>query len=110
MFMISKESMNSVMSLRKKMADTGKKADCIADLEDMIQTKESHLARADWGTCCGDICNLVPQIESEIQILRNILEVLKNGDSTKAVSLAEDYISFLQKNYSPEPDHQWRND
>ena len=106
MFMISKETMNSVMALREKIADPAKKAECIADLEDMIKTKESHLARADWGTCCGNIGNLVPQIESEIQMLRNILEVLRNGDDTKAAPLLEDYISFLQKNYSPEPDHQ----
>ena len=106
MFMISKESMNSVMSLRERIADPGKQADCIVDVENMIRSKESHLARADWGTCCGDICSLVPQIESEIQMLRNILEVLSNDDSTKAASLLEDYISFLQKNYSPEPDHQ----
>jgi len=71
----------------------------------MIKMKESHLARADWGTCCGNIGNLVPQIESEIQMLRNILEVFRNGDSTKAASLLEDYITFLQKNYNPEPDH-----
>jgi hypothetical protein len=105
MFIISKETMNSVMSLREKIADPGKRAECIADVEDMIKMKESHMARADWGTCCGDICNLIPQIESEIQMLRNILEVLRNKDITKAASLLGDYISFLQKNYSPEPEY-----
>jgi len=105
MFMISKETMDSVMSLRERIADTDRRAECIADVENMIKMKESHLARADWGTCCGNIGNLVPQIESEIQMLRNILEVLRNGDSTKAASLLEDYILSLQKNYSPEPDH-----
>lgn len=105
MFMISKETMNSVMALREKMVDPVKKAECIADLEDMIKTKESHIARADWGTCCGDICSLVPQLESEIHMLQNILEALRNSDRTKAASLLEDYISFLQKNYTPEPDH-----
>ena len=105
MFMISKETMNNVMALREKIADPGKRTDCIADVEDMIKTKESHIARADWGTCCGDICGLVPQLESEIQMLQNILEALRNGDRTKAVALLEDYISLLQKNYTPEPDH-----
>ena len=110
MFMISKETMNSAMALREKIANPAKRAECIADLEAMTKTKESHLARADWGTCCGNIGNLVPQIETEIQMLRNILEVLRNGDDTKAVSMLEDYISFLQKNYSPEPDHRSCND
>ena len=105
MFMISKETMNSVMSLREKIADPGKRAECIADVENMIKMKESHLARAEWGSCCGNICNLVPQIDSELQMLQNTLEVLRKGDSTKASSLLEDYIAFLQKNYSPEPDH-----
>ncbi len=47
MFMISKETMDSVMSLREKIADPKKKAECIADVENMIKMKESHLARAD---------------------------------------------------------------
>jgi len=105
MFMISKEAMNSVVSLREKIADPEKRAECIADVENMIRSKESHLARADWGTCCGNICNLVPQIESEIQMLQNILEVLREENSTKATFLLEDYIAFLQRNYNPEPDH-----
>ncbi len=105
MFMISKETMHSVMSLREKIADPGKRAECIADVENMIKIKESHLARAEWGSCCGNISNLAPQIDSELQMLQNTLEVLRKEDSTKAASLLEDYIAFLQKNYSPEPDH-----
>jgi hypothetical protein len=105
MFMISKETMDSVMSLREKISDPKKKAECIADVENMIKMKESHLARADWGSCCGNICNLVPQIESELQMLQNTLEALKKGDSAKASSLLEDYIALLQKNYTPEPEH-----
>jgi hypothetical protein len=105
MFIISKEAIHSVMSLREKISDTKKRAECIADVENMIRLKESHLARADWGSCCGNICNLVPQIESELQMLQNTLEVLRKEDGTKAASLLEDYIAFLQENYSPEPEH-----
>ena len=105
MFMISKETMNSVMSLRDKMADPKKKAECIADVENMIKMKESHLARAEWSSCCGNIRNLAPQIDGELRMLQNTLEVLRNGDSTKASSLLEDYIALLRRNYSPEPEH-----
>jgi hypothetical protein len=105
MFMISKEAIDGVISLRNKAANLGKREECIGEVENMIKLKESHLARADWGSCCGNICSLVPQIESEIQILQDILEALRKEDSTKAVSLLEDYITFLQKNYSPEPNH-----
>ena len=105
MFMISKETMNSVMSLREKMADPKNRAECTAEVENMIEMKESHLARADWGACCGNIGNLTPQLESELQMLQNTLEALKEGDNTKAVSLLEDYIAFLHENYTPEPEH-----
>ena len=104
MLTISKETINSVMSLKAKIADSEKRAECIADVENMIKIKESHLARADWGTCCGNICNLAPQIDSELQMLQNILEILRKGDSTKVVSLLEDYIAFMQENYIPEPE------
>ena len=104
MLMISKEAMESVISLRGKIADPEKKSECIADLENMITIKQSHLARADWGSCCGNVCNLAPQMDSELQMLQKILEVLKE-DSTRASSLLEDYIAFLQENYRPEPDH-----
>ena len=105
MFMISKETMNSVMSLREKMADSKRTAECIADVENMIKMKESHLARAEWGSCCGNIRNLAPQIDSELRSLQNILETLKGNDSKKANALLEDYIASLQRNYAPEPEH-----
>jgi len=105
MLMISKEAMHSVMSLREKLADPKKGAECIADVENMIKMKESHLARAEWGSCCGNICNLASQIDSELQMLQNTLGVLRKGDSPKASSLLEDYIALLQKNYTPEPEH-----
>jgi hypothetical protein len=105
MFIISKEAMHSVMSLREKISDTEKKAECLSELENMIKIKESHLARADWCSCCDNICSLAPQIDSELQMLQNTLEILRKGDSTKASSLLEDYIALLQKNYTPEPEH-----
>jgi hypothetical protein len=71
----------------------------------MIEMKESHLARAEWGSCCGNIRNLVPQIDSELRILQSTLEALRKKDSPKANSLLEDYIALLQKNYTPEPEH-----
>ena len=105
MFIISKEAMHSVMLLREKISDTKKKVECLAELENMIEIKESHLARAEWSSCCDNICNLKSQIESELQMLQKTLEILRKGDSTKASSLLEDYIASLQKSYIPEPEH-----
>lgn len=105
MFMLSKEAMNSVMSLRDKISDPKKKAECVAELENMIKMKEAHLARAEWGSCCGNIRNLAPQIDSELGLLQNILETLKSKNGTEAGPLLDDYIALLQKNYTPEPEH-----
>ncbi len=103
--MLSKETMKSVMSLRDKMADPKKMAECVADVENMIKVKESHLARAEWSSCCGNIRNLASQIDSELQILQNTLEALKRNDKAKASSLLESYVALLKKNYTPEPEH-----
>lgn len=105
MFMLSKETMNSVMSLKEKIGDTKKRSECIAAVEDMIEMKESHLARAEWGACCGNIRNLAPQIDGELHVLQNTLEALKRKDSPKASSLLDEYIALLKKNYTPEPEH-----
>jgi len=105
MFMISKETMQNVMSLKDKIADPKKRAECIAEVENMIEMKEAHLARAEWGSCCGNIRDLAPQIDSELQVLQNTLEALKTKDSPKAGALLEDYIALLKKNYTPEPEH-----
>jgi hypothetical protein len=105
MFIISQEAMHSVMSLKEKIADPGRRAECLAELENMIKIKESHLARAEWSSCCSNMCNLRSQIDSELQMLQNILEVLRKGDSTKAASLLEGYIASLQESYTPEPEH-----
>ena len=105
MFILSKEALNDVTSLREKMANPKNGVKCVAEVEKMIKTKESHLARADWGACCGNIGNLSPQLETELQMLQETLKVLQTGDNTKAISLLDDYITFLHKNYTPEPEH-----
>lgn len=102
--MISKEAMNSVMSLREKIADPGKKAECVAALENMIRTKQSHLVRAEWGSCCGNICNLAPLLDNELQMLQNILDCVHRDDHTGATRLLDDYIALLKESYRPEPD------
>jgi hypothetical protein len=105
MFMISRETVAAVTSLKAKVADPAQKAQCIADLENMIRMKESHLARAEWGSCCGNIHNLAPQIEAELKMLRSTLDALMTSDLAKAGSLFEGYVISLQTNYTPEPDH-----
>jgi hypothetical protein len=93
------------MSLRDKISDPKKKAECVAELENMVKMKEAHLARAEWSSCCGNMRNLAPQIDSELRQVQNILETLKGKDGKKASPLLDDYIALLRKNYTPEPEH-----
>ena len=102
MLMISKEAVESIIGTKQKLANPGKKAECIADIENLIEMKQSHRERAERGSCCGSICNLVSQIDSEIELLQDALGAMKEDDDGKAVSLIQDYITFLEKNYEPE--------
>ncbi len=104
MFMISREAMGRVMSLKDRLSDPRKTAECIPDVETMIAEKESILARAEWGSCCGNISSLVHRLEGEIQTLHNILGLLREGDS-RAAAVLDDYIALIQDGYTPEPDH-----
>lgn len=103
--MISRKAMERVIAIKEKLAIPGKEAECAADIENMIEMKQSHLCRAEWGSCCGNICGLVPQINNEIRMLKNILEPLRAEDNRRAASLLEDYIAYLQANYKLWPDH-----
>ncbi len=97
--------MAHIMSLKDKLGDPGKTAECIADVENMIAAKESMLAKAEWGSCCGNICSLTHRLESEIQMLQTVLGQLKD-DSEKAAAILDDYIALIQESYTPEPDHR----
>ena len=107
MFMSSKAAIESIAPLRQNLAKPEKKDACIAELEEMIRMKESHLERAEWASCCGDMYCLVPQIDSEISLLQDTLDTLKEGDRNRAVSLLEDYIAYMKKNYAPEHPNHW---
>jgi len=102
MFMISKEAMEKAMDIKQKLANPAKKGECLTDIEHMIEVKQSHLWRANVGSCCGAICSLAGQIEIENGILQDAAEALKNGNDGKAASLIEEYISFLKEHYEVE--------
>ena len=102
MLMISREAIESVIATKEKLVNPEKKAGCIADIENMIEIKQSHLWRAEWPSCGGNIPGLVPQLETEIGILQETLDALKQDDNSKAASLIEDYLALLEKNYEIE--------
>ena len=100
--MISREAVEGISALKRKLSDPEKKAEWVPDVEKMIETKQSHLWRAEWGSCCGNICNLAAQIDNEIEMLQHILDVTRTGDGNKAASMLEEYIAFLDKHYEKE--------
>jgi hypothetical protein len=102
MFMISKEAMENAMDIKRKLANPAKKGECLTDIEHMIEIKQSHLWRADVGSCAGGCCCITGPIEIEIGILQDAVEALKNGNDSKAASLLEEYISFLKEHYEME--------
>ena len=102
MLMISREVIESVLAIKEKLANPEKKGECLAEIEEMLEMKQAHLWRADCGTCCGNICGLVSQLEAESEILLDALDAVKRGDISKAAALLEDYLSLLKNNYEIE--------
>jgi hypothetical protein len=103
MLMIDKKSVREdIRAIKKKLASPSKKAECMADVEKMIDIKQSHLWRADLGSCRGNICNISSQIDIEIGILRDALEAIKKDDNSKATSLLGNYVSFIEEYYEDE--------
>ncbi len=102
MWMVSKEAMEEAMRVERKLADPEKREESLGDIEHMIEVKQSHLWRADVGSCAGGLCCITGQIEIESGILQDAVEALKSGDDGKAASLIEDYIAFLKEHYEPE--------
>ena len=104
MLMIDKKNARAnITAIREKLVNPEKKAECIADIEKLIDMKQSHIWRADSiSPCCGSICGLVPLFEAEIEILQSILNAMGKNDNGEAAALLEDYLAFLEKNYEDE--------
>jgi len=100
--MVSKEAMEEAMKVERKLAAPEKREESLADIEHMIEVKQSHLWRAELGSCAGGVCCITGQIEIESGILQDAAEALKSGDDGKAASLLGDYIAFLKEHYEPE--------
>jgi hypothetical protein len=96
--------MQTVIAIKHKLCHPEKKSECIADIERIVDVKQAHLWRADsLSPCCGGtICNLAAQFQAEIEILGDVLNGLKGGHNSKAATLLEEYLAFLQKSYKSE--------
>lgn len=104
MLVISRDDMQSVIAAKNKLCDPEKKSQCIAEIERIMDVKQAHLWRADsLSPCCGGaMCNLAAQFQAEIEILGDVLNALKGGHVSKAATLLEEYLAFLEKSYGSE--------
>jgi len=104
MLSIDKESVRAaITAIKEKLANPEKKTECIAEIEQLIDMKQSNVWRADsMAPCCGDICGFASLFETEIGILKGALSAVKEGDNNKARTLLQDYLVFLEENYEDE--------
>lgn len=104
MLLIDKENVTKdIAAIKEKLANPERKAECITDIQKLIDMKQSHLWRADAGSCSGNICSLSGSLlETELATLQHALDAVKENDSNKAAALLEDYLAFVEKNYGDE--------
>jgi hypothetical protein len=91
MLIITKES---VQQLKEKLEHSGDVGQCREELEKMLEIKGCLLWRADTGCACAG-WQLPAHLFWEMQQLEAALVALERGDSAKAASLLDDYISQL---------------
>jgi hypothetical protein len=94
-------NVDSIKATRQKLADPAKTQEAIADIQKMIEIKQTLLWRADAGTCCGSLCNIASFLAREISVLENALNALGKGDRNEAIRSLEEYQQILESN--PEP-------
>lgn len=85
-----------VKAIRKKLTDPVKAEEARADIQKILEVKQTLLWRADAGTCCGSICNIATALAHEITILENALDAAVNGDKMDAVWALKEYEQLLE--------------
>ena len=104
MLSIDKKSVRATITgIKEKLAKPEKKTECVAEIEQLIDMKQSNVWRVDsMAACCGDIGGVASLFETEAEMLNNALSAIKEGDNNKARTLLEDYLVFLEENYEDE--------
>jgi hypothetical protein len=103
MLMMDKGDVEGAIAATKgKLADPHKKEECIADIQKMVDIKQSHMWRSDMGSCVGSLCNISSLIDMEIGILEGAIEAIKSGDNNQATTLLDEYVAFVNVHYDNE--------
>ena len=89
---------NRVNATIQKLKDPVKTKEAIDDIKKMIEIKQLLLWRADAGTCCGSLCNIVSSLSSEISFMEKTLRAINEGDKIDAIRILEEYRQSLSSN------------
>lgn len=92
MFLITREK---VEALREKLGNPSELGRCTADVRKMLEIKEALLWRADVGPCCAGP-GLASRLFAEVQLLRDTLQTLEEGDNSRASSLLAEFASGVE--------------
>jgi len=103
MLMIDKDDVRQMVALTKrKLAAADSKNECVAELQKLVDIKKSHMWRAEYGSCVGNLCNISSLVDMEITILQQTIEAVRGGDGRKASELLDSYLSFIDTHYDDE--------
>jgi len=91
---ISKEQ---VENLIHKLSDPTKLDECRDEVKKMLEIKSASLWRAEGPrSCCGSLEGIRVCLDSEVQILEEVLDALDKDNIPRASSLLRDYTHYLE--------------
>jgi hypothetical protein len=91
---ISKEQVENLIN---KLSDPAKFDECRDELEKMLEIKSVLLWRAGGPrSCCGSLEEIKVCLDSEVQILEEVLDALDKDNIPRASSLLRDYTNYLE--------------
>ena len=91
-------SSQQVENLIHKLSDPAKFDECRGEVEKMLEIKSALLWRAEGPRpCCGSFDKIKVCLDSEVQILGDVLNALDEGNISQASSLLREYTNHLEQ-------------
>lgn len=103
MLMMDKDDVErAITATKERLVGPEAREQCVSDIQKLIDIKQSHMWRAEYGSCVGNLCNISSLVEMEIGILQNVIDAIKAGDGGKAAALLDEYVAFIDVHYDDE--------
>ena len=94
MLEISKEQVNSLI---RRLNDSSQLSQCQDEVKNMLEIKSALLWWAESGKCCSQ--QVRSCLTSDVQILEETLNSLKEGNISQASFLLREYANQLEEGY-----------